>query len=136
MYYQIKPTEMFRERELALMQEAESRSLLLGRRLDAKREPKARSTIAAAVVGSLAALVVAGSMLAASSSPAYAATTPFVVNSTLDWADLNPGDGVCDVTLARPEYRGGDHLAPVAPADHNRAGDHRRLHPARGFPEH
>ena len=93
MYNQIKPTEVFRERELALLKEAEKRRLLLGRRVDARREPKARSTIAAAVVGLLAALVVGGLMLAASSSPAHAATIPIVVNSTLDWDDLNTGDG-------------------------------------------
>jgi len=50
MYHQINPTEMFRERELALLKERENRRLLLGRRGRTGRAPKARSTIVAAVV--------------------------------------------------------------------------------------
>jgi hypothetical protein len=54
MYHQTNPTETFRERQLALLREAENRRL--GRRLlRAKRTPKARSTIAA--TGFLVALV-------------------------------------------------------------------------------
>jgi hypothetical protein len=103
MYQQIKPTEVFRERELALLEEAKKRRLVLGRRVGARRTPtKARSTIALGAIGFIAALVVASLMLAASSSPAHAAssTTPFVVNSTLDLDDLNTADGVCDATAA------------------------------------
>ncbi len=54
MYHQINPTEIFRERQLALLQEAENRRL--ARRLRAGREPKARST-ATAVLGFVAVLV-------------------------------------------------------------------------------
>ncbi len=100
MYQQIKPTEVFRERELALMKEAENRRVLLGRRLRARGTPKTRSTIAAVVVGFLAALVVASLLLAASSSPAYAAGTTFTVNSTADTDDATP-DGACDSCTLR-----------------------------------
>jgi hypothetical protein len=96
MFHQINPTEMFRERELALLRETGDRRL--ARRLRAKRTPKASSTIAA-VLGFLAALVVAGFMLVVSSSPAHADTT-FTVNSNADFADNNTLDGVCDTDFA------------------------------------
>ncbi len=83
MYRQINPTEMFRERQLALLREAENRRL--ARRLRARRTPKARSTIAA--TSFLVALVVASLMLVGLSSPAQASTT-FTVNSTADFADM------------------------------------------------
>jgi hypothetical protein len=83
MYYQINPTEMFRERQLALLREAEHRRL--ARRLRARRTPKVRSTIAA--TSFLVALVVASLMLVRLSSPAQASTT-FTVNSTADFADM------------------------------------------------
>jgi parallel beta-helix repeat protein len=100
MCQQIKPTEVFRQRELALLKEAEKRRLLLGRRVGARRTPKTRSTIVAAVLSLLGALVVASLMLAASSSPAHAATIPIVVNSTLDLDDVDTADGVCDASAA------------------------------------
>ncbi len=56
MYHQTNPTETFRERELALMKEAENRRVL-GRRLHAGSEPKARSTVAVPTIGLLAALL-------------------------------------------------------------------------------
>src|SRR5215208_4700178 len=95
MYHQINPTEMFRERQLALLKEAENGRL--ARRLRAGRAPKAKSRKAAGL-GILAALVVAGFMLVASSSPAHASTT-FTVNSTGDENDIGL-DGVCDVSSA------------------------------------
>jgi hypothetical protein len=95
MYHQINPTEMLRERQLALLKEAENGRL--ARRLRAGRAPKAKSR-KAAVLGILAALVVAGFMLVASSSPAHASTT-FTVNSTGDENDIGL-DGVCDVSSA------------------------------------
>jgi hypothetical protein len=79
MYHQINPTEMIRERHLALLKEAEERHL--ARRLRSGRETKAIGTIAVSTVGLLAALVVAGLMLAALSSPAYASTTFSVTNT-------------------------------------------------------
>ena len=45
MYHQTNPTELFRERQLALLQEADNRRRL-ARRLRGRRAPKARSTIA------------------------------------------------------------------------------------------
>ena len=45
MYHQTNPTELFRERQLALLQEADNRRRL-ARRLHGRRAPKARSTIA------------------------------------------------------------------------------------------
>ena len=96
MYHQINPTEMFREHHLALLEEAEERRL--ARRLRAGREPKARSVIAASS-GFLAALVVAGLMLVALSSPAHASTT-FTVNSTANTRDSSP-DGTCDSCTLR-----------------------------------
>jgi hypothetical protein len=51
MYRQINPTEMFRERQLALLREGENRRV--ARRLRAGRGPKARSGIA--LIGFLAA---------------------------------------------------------------------------------
>ena len=100
MYHQFKPTEIFRERELALLKEAENRRLV--RRLRAKRIPMARSTIAA-VLGLLAALVVAGIMVVGLSSPAHASTTFTVDDDFVDGTDINPGDGVCDVNLGAEE---------------------------------
>jgi hypothetical protein len=95
MYHQTNPTETFRERQLALLREAENRRL--GRRLlRAKRTPKARSTIAA--TGFLVALVVASLMLVALGSSAKATTV--TVNSTADFADIKPGNGVCDADAA------------------------------------
>jgi CSLREA domain-containing protein len=94
MYHQINPTEMFRERELALRKEAMNRSPLPGRRLRTGHTPKARSTIVAAVVGILGALVFASLMLAASSSPTHAQTT-FLVTSIADQPDANTTDGKC-----------------------------------------
>jgi CSLREA domain-containing protein len=97
MYQQIKPTETFRERELALLKEGE-KLRLLGRRLRARREPIGKSTVTAS--GLLAALVVAGLILVAlSSSPAHADTT-FIVNSTADLSDVNTLDNVCDADFA------------------------------------
>jgi CSLREA domain-containing protein len=94
MYHQIKPTEVFHERELALLEEGENRRLAW--RLRARRATKSRGIIAAMVLGFLAALVVASLVLVASSSPAHASTT-FTVNLTDDRADANPGDGQCSV---------------------------------------
>jgi parallel beta-helix repeat protein len=93
MYHQINPTEMFRERQLALIREAQNRRLLRRRLRVARRTPKARSTLAAAL-GFLAALVVASLMLVASSSPAHAQSN-FFVNSTADFADASTADGLC-----------------------------------------
>jgi parallel beta-helix repeat protein len=92
MYYQINPTETFRERHLALLMEAENRRL--ARQLRSVRGADTRSSIAA-VPGFLAALVVvAALMLLASSSPAHAESN-FFVNSTADFADANITDGLC-----------------------------------------
>ena len=91
MYHQINPTETFRERQHALLGEAENRRLAR-RRLRTKRILKARSAIA--LLGFLAALVVASIMLVGFSSPAHAETT-FAVNSELDTPDTNVGDGSC-----------------------------------------
>jgi hypothetical protein len=97
MYHQINPTETFRERQLVLLGEAKHRRL--GQRLRvARRSPKARSRTAA-VLGVLAALVVAGIMLVGFSSPAHASTT-FTVNSTANFSDANTADGVCDALVS------------------------------------
>ena len=89
MYQQIKPTEVFRARELALMKEVKNRRL--APRLHARRTLKTRSTLAV-VLGFLGALVVAGLMLAASSSPAHAASTNTFTVDNID----DPGDGLCN----------------------------------------
>src|SRR5215207_2898324 len=89
MYGQINPTETFRERQLALLEEVDNGRL--ARRLRAGRSPRTRSGMSAI----LAALVVVGLMLVALSSPAHAFTT-FTVNSAADLADVNVGDGICD----------------------------------------
>ena len=92
MYHQIKPTETFHERQIALLEAAEDRRL--ARRMRAGREPKLRSGVAAAL-GFVAVLVmVAGIMLVALSSPAHAETT-FSVRSTSDSQDANLDDGIC-----------------------------------------
>ena len=94
MYQRINPTETFRERQLALLGEAEERRL--GRRLHARRTPKARSArgVGALPLGFFLALfVVAGIMLVGFSSPAHADTT-FSVSSTSDSADANLDDGI------------------------------------------
>ncbi len=91
MYQQINPTEIFRERQIALLEEADNRRL--ARRLRAAREPKLGSRRAAAL-GFLAAVVVASLMLLASSREAQASTT-FSVSSTGDTQDANLDDGIC-----------------------------------------
>jgi hypothetical protein len=60
MYSQIKPTEMFRERHLALQTEAQERRLGRQLRAGAGRQTKARSTVAVSTLGLLAALLAAG----------------------------------------------------------------------------
>jgi CSLREA domain-containing protein len=118
MYHQIKPTEVFRERELVLLKEAKNRRLLVGWRMGARRTPtKARSTIALAVLGLLAALVVASLMLAASSSPAHAAstTTTFLVNSTADQPDADTTDGKCFALNASCTLRAAIQQANATP---------------------
>jgi hypothetical protein len=94
MYQQINPTETFRERQIALLREAENRRL--ARRAAAGRSLKARSATPAAS-GFLAALVVAGIMLMGLSSPAHASTT-FTVTNTFD-----PGNGICDASCTLSE---------------------------------
>jgi hypothetical protein len=82
MYHQFNPTEMIRERHLALLKEAEQRHL--ARRLRSGRETKApSSTVVALASGLLAALVMAGLMLVGLSTPARASTT-FTVTNTND----------------------------------------------------
>jgi hypothetical protein len=60
MYHQINPTEMFRERQLALQTEAEERRLARQLRADAGRQMKARSTVAVSTPGLLAAFLAVG----------------------------------------------------------------------------
>src|SRR5215204_2911648 len=60
MYEQINPTQMFRERQLALLEEAGDRRLARQLRAGAERQTKERSTIAVSTVGLLAALLAAG----------------------------------------------------------------------------
>ena len=115
MYQQIKPTEVFRERELALLMEAQKRRLVLGWRLRTGRTQKARGTIAAAVVALLGALVVANLMLAASSGPAHAQTTAFLVNSTADQPDADTTDGKCFALNASCTLRAAIQQAHATP---------------------
>src|SRR5829696_109625 len=94
MYDQINPTQMFRERQLALLEEADNGRI--ARRLRAGGSShRARSGMAAL----LAPLVLGGLMLVALSSPAHASTT-LTVNSAADLADVNVGDGICDADAA------------------------------------
>jgi trimeric autotransporter adhesin len=95
MYEKINPTQMFRERQLALLEEASNRRIV--RRLRAGRAPKARSGMAAFLLAAL--VIVVGTMLVALSSPAHSSTT-FTVNSAADLADVNGGDGICDADAA------------------------------------
>jgi CSLREA domain-containing protein len=119
MYYQINPTETFRERHLALLGEAEDWRRAR-RRL---RAPRARAScrpqtgrkeremtqaidtrtsgtgwIRKTLLG--ACLMVVATLLAAclmGAQPAHASTT-FTVNSTGDDADVGPLDNVCDAS--------------------------------------
>ena len=70
MYPQIKPTETFRERHLALLGEAGERRLGRQLRAGAGREAKARSTVAVSSLGLLAAVLAAGLLVVAFSVPA------------------------------------------------------------------
>ena len=64
MYHQINPTEMFRERQLALHTEAQERRLLARQlRTGAGRQRKARSTVAVSTAGLLAAALLAAGLL-------------------------------------------------------------------------
>jgi hypothetical protein len=94
MYHQIHATQMFRQRQLALLEEADNRRL--ARRAAAGGGMKARSARVAAS-GLLAALVVAGIMLMGLSGPAHASTT-FTVTNTFD-----PGNGICDASCTLNE---------------------------------
>ena len=95
MYHQINSSEMFGERQLALLEEAENRRL--ARRAAAGGAiNKARSARVAAS-GFLATLVVAGIMLMGLGSPAHASTT-FTVTNTFD-----PGNGICDASCTLNE---------------------------------
>jgi len=60
MYEQINPTQMFRERQLALLEEAGDRRLARQLRAGAERQTKERSTIAMSTIGLFAALLAAG----------------------------------------------------------------------------
>jgi hypothetical protein len=60
MYEQITPTQTFRERQLALLEEAGDRRLVRQLRAGAERKTKARSTVAGSTLGLLAALLAAG----------------------------------------------------------------------------
>ena len=88
MYYQINPTETFRERHLALLEEAENRRL--SRQLRKGCGPKAQSGTPA-ILGFLAALaLVASLLLTQAARPAHAnGEIIFTVNSTADLADVN-----------------------------------------------
>ena len=55
MYEQITPTQTFRERQLALLEEAGDRRLVRQLRAGAERKTKARSTVAVSTIGLLAA---------------------------------------------------------------------------------
>jgi hypothetical protein len=94
MYEQINPTQTFRERQLALLEEADNGRI--GGRLCAGRSShRARSGMAAFI---LATLMVGGLMLVALSSPAHSSTT-FTVNLPGDTHDASLADGLCDVNL-------------------------------------
>jgi hypothetical protein len=94
MYHQTHATQMFRQRQLALLEEADNRRL--ARRAAAGGGMKARSARVAAS-GFLAALVVAGIMLMGLSGSAHASTT-FTVTDTFD-----PGNGICDASCTLKE---------------------------------
>jgi hypothetical protein len=64
MYEQIIPTELFRERQLALLEEAEDRRLVRQLRASAGRKTKARSTVAVSTLGLLAAALLAAGLVA------------------------------------------------------------------------
>lgn len=92
MYHKIAPTETLRERELALLKEAEDRRLT--RRLCAGRASNARRR-KAAVLGILAALVVASLLIMSAAGPAHADGEFIIkVNSTADLADASI-NGLC-----------------------------------------
>jgi hypothetical protein len=94
MYHQINPTETFRERQLLLITETETRRLT--RRLRAGRVRKSRSRKAVAL-GILAALVVVVTLLMMSAAgPAHAdGETIIKVNATSDKADAGL-NGTCN----------------------------------------
>ena len=95
MYHQINSSEMFRERQLALLEEAGSRRL--ARRAAAGGAiNKARSARVAAS-GFLAAVVVAGIMLMGLGSPAHASET-YSVTLPSDTPERDLEDDRCDVS--------------------------------------
>lgn len=87
MYHQIYPTETFRERQLALLKEAEDRRLT--RRLRAGRTSNARRK--AAVLG----ILVASLLIMSAAGPAHADGEFIIkVNSSADLADASI-NGLC-----------------------------------------
>jgi len=99
MYHQINPTELFRERQHALLEEAKERRLVrrlyAGRTLN-KEDSLMRgnllplsSTRGLALLGAM--LFVALALVVGLGKPAHAASTTFTVNNTFD-----PGDGICN----------------------------------------
>ena len=70
MYHQINPTEMFRERQLALQAEAEERRLARRLRANVGRKAKLRNTVAVSTLGLLTTLLAAGLLVVAFSVPA------------------------------------------------------------------
>jgi hypothetical protein len=94
MYHQINLSETFRERQLALLGEAEKRRLARRLRSGRGRNTRSARVLATLPLGFLAVLVVvAGIVLVGSSSPAQAETT-FTVNTTADLHDLISGNEI------------------------------------------
>jgi hypothetical protein len=94
MYHQTNPTEMFRERQLALLKEVEDRRI--ARRLNTGQLPKKRSRTAT-TLSILAVLVVVATLLMISAAgPAHAdGETIIKVNSTSDKGDAGL-NGICN----------------------------------------